>query len=197
MRRGQGSGVRGQGTNPQGGWVLAELLTVLVLTAFFSSVLLQTTLCLRRFLAHWEDSARMRLTLSAAVFQMTRDFRVAGCNPKEAPAFEGASIAGGEGGGGNEAEVRMGRRGAAPGSPPDGDIEDPGEDVVYRWDDDHQVLRKNNQPMAVGITENPWGDPVFELKKEASRGLLRLSLTSRGPQGTLSLSSAVCIRNAF
>ena len=56
------------------GFALVELLTVLVLTGFFSSVLLQTTLCIQRCLAHWETSARMRQTLSAALFLMSRDF---------------------------------------------------------------------------------------------------------------------------
>ena len=70
MTRGQGLGVRGQRRSTPNGWVLIELLTVLVLTGFFSSVLLQTTLCLQRCLTHWETSARMRLTLSAALFQM-------------------------------------------------------------------------------------------------------------------------------
>ncbi len=179
------------------GWALAELLTVLVLTAFLSSVLLQTTVCFKRCLAHWESSARMRETLSAAIFQMARDFRMAGCRPKEGPVFEGVSIAEGAEDGADEVEVRMDRRGPPPGSPPDGDIEDPGEDVIYRWDGGHRVLRRNNQPMATDIVENPWGGPFFSLTKGASRGLLRLSVTTHTREGSLSLSSAVCVRNVL
>ena len=74
------------------GFALVELLTVLVLAGFFSSVLLQTTLCLQRCLGHWETSARMRQTLSAALFQMSRDFRVTGCNPIGDAASEETAI---------------------------------------------------------------------------------------------------------
>jgi type II secretory pathway component PulJ len=195
MDRDQGSEVWSQDGSARHGFALAELLTVLALTAFFAAVLLQTTLCLQRCLGRWEASARMRQTLSSAIFQMSRDIRMAGCNPEEAAVFEGATMKRGGGDAPDRLHVRMDRRGSKPGSPPDGDIEDPGEWVVYRWDDVQQVLRRNNQPMAAQIVQNPREVPVLDLIRDASRGLLRLSVTTQTAEGTLSLSSAVCIRN--
>jgi len=195
MTRVRGSGVRGQGRTTPNGWALVELLTALVLTGFFSSVLLQTTLCLQRCLAHWETSARMRQTLSAALFQMSRDFRVTGCNPIGGAASEATAILQNGGTTPEQVHIRMDKRGSNPGSPPDGDMEDPDEFIVYQWDDKHQVLRRNHQPVAGRIVQNPWGGPVFHLLKDSSRGLVRMSVTTRTPRGSLSLTSAVCIRN--
>ena len=177
------------------GFALVELLTVLVLAGFFCSVLVQTTLCLQRCLAHWETSARMRQTLSAALFQMSRDFRVTGCNPIGEAASEETAILHDEGASPEQVHIRMDKRGSEAGSPPDGDMEDPDESIVYQWDDEHQVLRRNHQPVAGRIVQNPGGGPVFRLLKESSRGLVRMSVTTRTPEGSLSLSTAVCIRN--
>lgn len=177
------------------GFALVELLTALVLAGFFFSVLLQTTLCLQRCLAHWETSARMRQTLSAALFQMSRDFRVTGCNPIGDAASEEMAILQDGGTAPDQVHIRMDKRGSETGSPPDGDMEDPDEFIVYQWDDEHQVLRRNRQPVAGRIVQNPQGEPLFRLLKDSSRGLLRMSVTTRTPEGSLSLSSAVCIRN--
>lgn len=179
----------------QSGWALVELLTVLVLTAFFSGALFQTTLCLQRCLTHWEQSARMRQTLSAAIFYMSRDMRMAGCNPTGRAAFEGASLIQDGGKAPESVEIRMDKRGPKTGSPPDGDIEDPDEVILYRWDDKHEVLRRNNQPLAARIVLNSCGLPVFSLMKDSSRGLLRLCVTTGTPYGDLSLSTAVFMRN--
>ena len=179
----------------QGGWALAELLTVLVLTAFFSCALLQTTLCLQRCLKQWEQSARMRQTLSAAMFLMSREIRMAGCNPTGKPVFDGASLIQDGSGAPESVEIRMDNRGSKVGSRPDGDIQDPDETILYRWDEKHQVLRRNSQPLAARIVRNPWDVPVFHLIKDSSRGLLRLFVTTGAPDGILSVSTAVCIRN--
>jgi len=195
MTRVQGSAVEGQKRNPRHGWALVELLTVLVLTGFFSSVLLQTTLSLQRCLAHWETSARMRRTLSAALFRVSMDLRVTGCNPSGEAASEGTAILQAGGTVPEQLHIRMDKRGSKPGSPPDGDMEDPDEFIVYQWDDKHQVLRRNYQPVAGQIVPNLGGIPLFRLQKDSSRGLLRMFVTTLTPEGSMSLSSAVCIRN--
>jgi hypothetical protein len=195
MKRGQGSGVRNQGRRGEDGWALAELLTVLVLAGFFCSVLVQTTACLQRSLAYWETSARMRQTLSAAIFRMSGDFRVTGCNPTGSAVSGETAVLQDAGTAPEQVHIRMDKRGTASGSPPDGDMEDPDEFIVYRWDDKNQVLRRNHQPMAGGIIENPPGNPVFDLLKDAARGLVRISVTTRTRRGTLSLSCSVRIRN--
>jgi hypothetical protein len=186
---------KGCGASSNNGWVLAELLTVLVLTGLLSSALMQTTLCLERCLTHWENAARMRQTLSATLFRMSGDFRVTGCNPKGSTEFEETALLQVKATGPEEMHIRMDKRGSKSGSPPDGDMQDPNEFIVYRWDDVHRVLRRNHQPMAVHIDQDPWGRPVFDLEKDSSRGLVRMSLTTRTPGGSLTLSSAVCIRN--
>jgi hypothetical protein len=185
---------RSKASSPNG-FALTELLTALVLTGFLSSVLLQTTLCLQRCLAHWETSVRMRQALSAALFQMSRDFRVAGCNPIGAAPSEDTAVLQDGGTAPEQVHIRMDKRGSNTGTHPDGDMEDPDEFIVYRWDDTHQVLRRNHQPVAGRIVQNPWGGPVFHLLKDSSRGLVRMSVTTRTPNGSLSLTSAVCIRN--
>ena len=177
------------------GWALVELLTVLVLTGFFSSLLLQTTLCVQRCLAHWETSARMRQTLSATLFRISRDFRVTGCDPLGDAASEAMAILQDGGASPEQVHIRMDKRGSKTGSPPDGDMEDPDEFIVYQWDDKHQVLRRNHQPVAGGIVQNPDAGPVFRLHKDSSRGLFHIYVTTRTPETSLSLSTAVCIRN--
>ena len=195
MARNQEAGIRRQPRSTPNGFALVELLTVLLLTGFFSSVLLQTTLCIQRCLAHCEASARMRQTLSATLFRMSRDFRVTGCNPTGNAVSEGTAILQDGGAAPEQVHIRMDKRGPKSGSPPDGDMEDPDEFIVYRWDDKHQVLRRNHQPVAGRIVQDPGGGPVFQLQKDSSRGLLRMSLTTRTPGSSLTLSSAVCIRN--
>jgi len=178
-----------------GGYALAELLTVLALTAFFSCALLQTTLGLQRCLTHWEQSARMRQTLAAVLFVVSRDIRMAGCNPTGEADFEPVELNGGEGSQPRTVEIRMDKRGSKVGSRPDGDIQDPDEVIFYRWDDIHEVLRRNSQPLAARIVRNPGGVTVFDLIEEPPQGLLRLCVTTRTPDGGLSLSTSVFVRN--
>lgn len=177
------------------GWALVEILTALALTALFLGAVFQTTLSLTRCLTQWEESARMRQTLSAVLAYMSRDIRMAGSNPTGKAVFEGVILIQEAGATPERVEIRMDKRGSAPGSLADGDIEDPDEVVVYRWDDEHRVLRRNHQPLADRIVENPWGVPVFDLMEDGSHGLMRLSVTTRTPLGSLSLSTAVRIRN--
>lgn len=177
------------------GWILSELLTVLALTALFSCALIQTTLCLQRCLTHWEESGRMRRTLSAALFIMSRDIRMAGSNPTGKADFRGLEPIEGAGESAGALRLRMDKRGSAVGSRPDGDIQDPDETILYRWDEADEVLRRNNQPMAAGIVRNPGGIPVFELIQNASGGLLRVSLSTSTSDGSLTLSTSVFLRN--
>jgi hypothetical protein len=89
----------------------------------------------------------------------------------------------------------MDKRGSKVGSRPDGDIQDPDEVISYRWDDIDEVLRRNSQPLAARIVRNPGGVTVFDLIEEPPQGLLRLCVTTRTPDGELSLSTSVFLRN--
>ncbi len=195
MDRDQGPGVRGRERNPRSGWALAELLVAVVLTGFFSVVLLQATVALQRSLGHWETSVRLRQTLSASLFRMCRDFRVAGCNPLGGTVPDETAVLEDGGDRPERVRVRMDKRGNGRGTPPDGDMTDPDESVEYRWDDRNHVLRRNNQPVAMKIVRNAGEVPLFRLLREGSRGLIRVSVTARDGTESMALSSAVCIRN--
>ena len=177
------------------GYAFTELLTVLALTGFFACALLQTTLGLQRCLNHWEQSARMRQTLAAVLFIVSRDVRMAGCNPTGEARFEPVELNGGAGTEPRTVQIRMDKRGSKVGSRPDGDIEDPDEVIFYRWDDIQEVLRRNNQPLAARIVPNPGGVTAFDLIEETPQGLMRVCVTTGTPDGGLSLSTSVFIRN--
>jgi type II secretory pathway component PulJ len=177
------------------GWILPELLTVLVLAALLSCALVQTTVCLQRCLTHWEESGRMRRTLAADMFIMSRDIRMAGSNPTGEADFSGAEAIEEEGGAQRGVRIRMDKRGSVVGSRADGDIQDPDETIFYLWDETEEVLRRNSQPLAARIVRNPGGTPVFGLIRDGPRGLLRLSLTTNAADGSLTLSTSVFIRN--
>jgi hypothetical protein len=129
------------------------------------------------------------------MFVVSRDVRMAGCNPTGEPIFGGASLIQDGGGVPERVDIRMDKRGSKPGSRPDGDIKDPDEMILYWWDDKHQVLRRNNQPLAARIVPNPNGVPVFRLTKDSSHSLLRLLVRTGSPDASLSLSTAIFIRN--
>jgi hypothetical protein len=137
----------------------------------------------------------MRQTLAAALFVMSRDIRMAGCNPTGEADFIPIELNGEAGSQPLTVEIRMDKRGSKAGTRPDGDIQDPDEVIFYRWDEVHQVLRRNNQPLAVRIVPNPGGDTVFDLIEKPPQGLLRLSVTTEAPHGVLSLSTSVFLRN--
>jgi hypothetical protein len=137
----------------------------------------------------------MRQTLAAALFIASRDIRMAGCDPTGGADFQSLELSGGTGSEPRTVEVRMDKRGSKVGSRPDGDVLDPDEAILYRWDDVHKVLRRNNQPLAARVVRNPGGVTVFDLIEEPPQGLLRLCVTTGTPDGGLSLSTSVFIRN--
>jgi hypothetical protein len=137
----------------------------------------------------------MRQTLAAALFIVSRDIRMAGCNPTGEADLEPVELNGGDGSQPRTVEIRMDKRGSKVGSRPDGDIQDPDEVISYRWDDIDEVLRRNSQPLAARIVRNPGGVTVFDLIEEPPQGLLRLCVTTRTPDGELSLSTSVFVRN--
>ncbi len=186
--------VRGRGRTHPAGWALAELLTVLFLTAFFAAVLLQTVAALRGTMARWEASSRARQSLAAALFLIGRDIRMAGCDPlggSRTPSLEILP----SGSSGNGIRLRMDVRGRSAGTRPDGDSDDPDETVVYEWDEARSVLRRNRQPLAARAGRDPASPPLFRLVRRSDWGLLRVWIAAEGEPDDLCLSGAFCLRN--
>jgi type II secretory pathway component PulJ len=178
------------------GWILSELLVALVLAGFFTAGLFQTVWSVQRCLGHWDRRARMRQALVAALFCLARDVRLAGCNPLggSLPAafhLEGA-----------DAETTrlvfaMDKRGPAPGSWPDGDGGDPDEQIEYRCQGRDQVLRRNGQPVIVGIQNYRGEVPLFQVRTVGSAKLLEIDLRVSEAGETQRLATWVQIRNPW
>ena len=177
------------------GWVLTELLTVMVLTIFFAGGLLQTVLSMQRMTSKWERSVSMRQSLSAALFLVCRDMRMAGCNPMHEADFQGVGLLDEGDPVHRGIQLRMDRRGKSPGSNPDGDAEDPDEDILYLWEEGESLLRRNGQPVAIRITGNPDGESVFFREQGPEGDLLQVSLTTGFQGESLSLYTSVHVRN--
>ncbi len=179
------------------GFSLIELLIVLTLSMFLTGAFLEVTLCIERCITAWDRSLRMRQTLSATLFYMAKDIRMAGCNPIGEYGFTAIEIVPGPGDITPGLEVKMDKRGTQPRSRPDGDILDPDEKIFFFHDSDKGILRRNGQPMALQIENNPEDEPLFDLEKSADRGLISILLTTVAGDESLSFSTAIYVRNLF
>ena len=179
-----------------GGWVLPEILVSLVLVLFFTAALVQAVTSMHRCLLAWDRGVRMRQVLAGGLFCMTRDLRMSGCNPRGAalPRVFDLEGAGGEG---NRLTIRMDRRGREPGTWPDGDMEDADEEITYHCDFEKGVLRRNGQPMALGLRRNPDGRPLFRVRESGRFRLLETAITLAEAGESVCLSAQVQIRNPF
>ena len=178
---------------PAGGWLTVELLVVLVLAGFFATVLFQTSLSLQRQVGHWDRTVRMRQALCATLFLLARDVRMAGCNPLQATTFQGLQVE--ESGNVTRLVIRMDTRGTVPGSWPDGDANDPDERIEYRLNQVDGVLRRNGQPVMLGIADNTDGTPLFRAREAGTSALLEVALLAGQAGDTLGQSTWVQIRN--
>ncbi len=93
--------------------------------------------------------------------------------------------------------IKMDKRGSQPRSRPDGDILDPDEKIFFFRDRDKGILRRNGQPMALQIENNPEDEPLFVLEKTADKGLISILLTTVAGDDSLSFSTAFYVRNPF
>jgi len=171
------------------------MLVALTLTAFFTVALVQTCLIVHRGVSRWDRSVRTRQMLTATLHFMSRDVRLAGCNPYGNSSFLPIDPVYGPDGNISRFTLRHDKRGKEPGSGPDGDIQDPDERIEYRFDAETGALRRNHQPMALGILKNPEGAPPFELVEHHAFGHLKILLTAGESGDDMSLATSVCIRN--
>jgi len=194
----KGKGMCRKGTSkivPHGGSVLVELLVAMTVTAFFAVTLLQTVCSIHRCITHWEQSIRLRQTVSAIWVFMSRDIRMAGCNPFGTLSFPGLQEEAGDREPGTRFILRMDKRGRDPRSPPDGDIQDPDERIEYRWDLTQGVLRRNGQPVALKIRDAPEENPLFKIEVDSGYGLLTVFLSAGNEELTMNFIASAFIRN--
>ncbi len=177
------------------GFSLLELLIVLTLSMILIGAFIETTICIERCITAWDRSLRRRQTMSASLFYMTKDIRMAGCNPMEEIDFTALEIIPEDGDITVGLEVNMDKRGSATRSRPDGDIFDPDEKIFFVRHRDKGILRRNGQPMALQINDNLEDEPLFYLEKEADKRLVSMSLTTGEGDEIISFSTAVYVRN--
>ena len=181
-----------------GGFLLAELLPAMAASLLVFAALCSVFVSIDKGIVSEDIGRRGRQTLEASVFRMLGDLRSAGCNPWGISSFAGfvPDPAGGERG--SAVRVAFDRRGSQGGSFPDGDLDDPDELVLYEWDEGTGVLRRNTQPMAVGVVRNRDGRPMFEWQRAGEHVLLSVTITleAAGRQGRMSLTTKVWLRNA-
>ncbi|MEW6442510.1 MAG: hypothetical protein AB1640_16345 [bacterium] len=178
-----------------GGWILAEIVPALAIAVLLVGFLVESTIAVRRCLGHWDRVLQTRQSLAAALWYMGREIRMGGCNPTGEASLEGVDLVP-ESSEGPGLKLAMDLRGASPGSRPDGDADDPDEQVRYRWAEADAVLSRNRQPVASGIRPNPAGEPLFSMRRNGDRVLVRLFLTAGSShEEAMSLSTSVAVRN--
>ncbi len=185
----------GTGIGHRRGIILVELLVAAVVAAFFLGSLFHGVLSLQRCVARWDRSMRMRQVLTATLFHVSRDLRMAGCNPWEDEPIQAVEWGSAGGAEGRSFTLWMDKRGQHPDSWPDGDAEDPDERIEYRWDAVDDVLRRNGQPVLSSVHENPWKTPFFRLEEKNGIGLAEITVSVSEQSESRALSARVCIRN--
>jgi len=179
------------------GFSLVELLIVLTLTSFFVGSLVQALICFEQSISHFDHSLRRQQSLSAALFFMSRDIRMAGSNPMAERRFSPLEVIPEQEDRSIGIDLYMDKRGASARSKPDGDSEDPDEQIFFFLEKPTETLRRNGQPMALGIRENPGENPLFTLETEGPMGLVHIWLTMGEGENDFSLSTAVYVRNSL
>jgi len=178
------------------GWALVEILISLVLAAFFVALLVQAVKSVHCRVADCDRAARLRQTLAAAVFLLSRDLRMTGCNPSGAPpplVLDLEDIVEQ----GDRLTIRMDKRGPGAHSGPDGDMEDPDERIQFYGDFRNGVLRRNGQPIALGLERNAGGEPLFLVRSTGGARMLETTITLAEGDRRASLSACVQFRNPW
>ncbi len=179
------------------GFLLAEAIPAMVASLVMFGAICSLFIAVESGVLGSDLRRRARQTIEASLLRMLSDLRSAGCNPWGISAVQGfvADPYGGEKGA--SVYVAFDRRGNAVRSFPDGDIHDPDEQVVYTWESDTQVLRRNSQPMALDVVRNQDSRRLFEVTRRGVNVLLCITMTVRpqGPSSEVSLSTKVWLRN--
>ncbi len=133
----------------EGGYTLVELLIAMAIGCVVVAAIISAFMMQRKSLEVQEQIAEMVQTARAAMDMMGREIRMAGYNPTGA-TFNGIPYDP------EQLQIRADLRGADAADPPDGDTDDPNENIIYAYyDETHQIKRKTGngyfQPFAENI----------------------------------------------
>ena len=149
----------------EGGMTLLELLIALALGATLIAGVLAIWAQTQLAYLYGAEAADAQQNLRVALDRVSQVLRSAGANPAQIPDFVAFGQAGDE-----FLRAFADLEGDAEGSPPDGELDDPWEDV--RFDYANGVLKQQNgrspsQSLAFGIVPNPGGVPIFQYFDES------------------------------
>jgi type IV pilus assembly protein PilW len=137
-----------QGTRQKDGFTLVEVLIAMGLGGLLMTTVIGMFIAQRRSYETQEQIAEMVQTARAAMDMMCREVRMAGFNPTGA-SFQGIPYQA------NQLRIVADLRGPNPHDPPDGDTDDPNEEITYVYDAKNKQIDRNsgggNQPFAENI----------------------------------------------
>lgn len=134
------------------GFTLLELVIGMAVSLLAMGAIYSTFLSQHKSYLIQGETAAMQQNIRVAMFYMQREIRMAGCDPLNTGNFgitTGQALA-------NSITFTEDVRGDNPGDPPDGDTDDPNENITYNLNDSdgdgvvNQLVR-NNQPVAQNI----------------------------------------------
>jgi type IV pilus assembly protein PilW len=144
------------------GFTLIELLLAMALSAIVLAALVGTFVVQRRTYVLQEQITEMVQTARAAVDMMSREIRMAGYNPKGG-SFQGIPYHA------TQLRIRADLRGDGTNDPPDGDTNDPNEDITYKYYDvTHQIKRKTGKGYFQPFAENIQAFSILHLDGEGN-----------------------------
>jgi len=190
MKKGDGKHMRSRR-----GTLLVEIVVAMTVSVFFLGSLFQGLRGLQGCVSRWDRSVRMRQGLTAALFHVVGDIRMAGCDPWESGRFAAVDVSGRGGPAGARVSVWFDKRGRDPDTWPDGDAEDPDEHVEYHWDAVEDLLRRNGQPVLPSLDGDPWSAPFLAWEESHGAGLARVTLRVKEQDEERTLSACACVRN--
>jgi len=136
------------GTRQVNGFTLVEVLIAMGLGGLLMTTVIGMFVAQRKSYEIQEQIAEMVQTARAAVDMLCREVRMAGFNPTGA-SFQGIPYHA------NELRILADLRGTNPHDPPDGDTDDPNEQITYVYDGKNKQIARNtgggNQPFAENI----------------------------------------------
>jgi len=136
------------GTRQTNGFTLVEVLIAMGLGGLLMTTVIGMFIAQRRSYETQEQIAEMVQTARAAVDMLCREVRMAGFNPTGA-SFQGIPYHA------NELRILADLSGTNPHDPPDGDTDDPNEEITYVYDGKNKQIDRNsgggNQPFAENI----------------------------------------------
>jgi type IV pilus assembly protein PilW len=167
----------------EGGFTLVEVLMAMALSSVVLAALVGTFVVQRRTYVLQEQITEMVQTARAAVDMMSREIRMAGYNPTGADFFGIPYHA-------TQLRLRADLRGDGADDPPDGDTDDPNEDITYKYyEATHQIKRKTGhgyfQPFAENIQAfsilylDSWGNPTAATADVRQIGITVTARTER------------------